>query len=119
MTTATARVSRQGSSTAKPSRNARARERAGAWARRGPLLPALVFLIIVTQLPFVVTLVISFMNWNSLSPDKTGFAGIENYVQVLTDPYMLQAIVTTIVETVSTMVVRIAWSMYGSVTTWM
>ena len=59
-----------------------------AWARRAPLLPALIFLIIVTQLPFVVTLIISFMNWNSLSPDTTGFAGFENYVQVLTDPYI-------------------------------
>ena len=78
MTNATARVSRQGSTTAKPSgdtretRDTRARERAVAWVRRAPLLPALVFLIIVTQLPFVVTLVISFMNWNSLSPDTTG-----------------------------------------------
>ena len=111
MTTATARVSRHGSSTAKPSKNARSRERALAWARRAPLLPALIFLIIVTQLPFVVTLIISFMNWNSLSPDKTGFAGFENYIQVVTDPYMLQAILTTIVETVSTMVVTIACSM--------
>lgn len=101
MTNATARVSRHGSTPAKPSRNARERERAVAWVRRAPLLPALIFLIIVTQLPFVVTLVISFMNWNSLSPDTTGFAGFENYIQVLTDPYMQQAILTTIIMTVS------------------
>jgi sorbitol/mannitol transport system permease protein len=56
MSTATARISRSGHHAAKPSRNARSRERALAWARRAPLLPALVFLIIVTQLPFVVTL---------------------------------------------------------------
>ena len=104
MTNATARVSRHGSSTAKPSRNSRdtkARERAVAWVRRAPLLPALVFLIVVTQLPFVGTLAISFMNWNSMSPDTTGFAGFENYVAVLTDPYFQQAIITTIVMTVS------------------
>ena len=101
MTNATARVSRQGSTTAKPSRDTKARERAVAWVRRAPLLPALIFLIIVTQLPFVVTLIISFMNWNSLSPATTGFAGFENYVQILTDPYFLQAIVTTIIMTVS------------------
>ena len=35
---------------------------AGDWAKRAPLLPALIFTIIVTQLPFVATLVISFMN---------------------------------------------------------
>jgi sorbitol/mannitol transport system permease protein len=54
----------------------RALRRAGDWARRAPLLPALIFLIIVTQLPFVGTLVISFTNWNAYYPDERGFAGI-------------------------------------------
>lgn len=101
MTTATARVSRTGHSATKPTKNARSRERALAWARRAPLLPALVFLIVVTQLPFVVTLIISFLNWNSLRPDQTGFAGFENYIQVLTNADLRQAIFTTIVLTVS------------------
>ena len=39
--------------------------RSADWARRAPLLPALVFTIIVTQLPFVVTLIVSFMDWNA------------------------------------------------------
>ncbi|ASN20192.1 carbohydrate ABC transporter permease [Arthrobacter sp. YN] len=101
MTTATARISRPGHAIAKPSRNKATRERALAWARRAPLLPALIFLIIVTQLPFVVTLIISFLNWNSLSPGTTGFAGFENYVTVLTDPDLRQAIFTTILLTVA------------------
>ncbi|MCO4237067.1 carbohydrate ABC transporter permease [Pseudarthrobacter raffinosi] len=101
MTTATARVSGPGHSASKTSKNARSRERALAWARRAPLLPALIFLIIVTQLPFVVTLIISFLNWNSLRPDQTGFAGFDNYVQVLTNADLRQAIFTTIVLTVS------------------
>src|SRR5918992_2432041 len=101
MTTATARVAGPGHSAPKPSKNARSRERARAWARRAPLLPALIFLIIVTQLPFVVTLIISFLNWNSLRPDQTGFAGFDNYIQVLTNADLRQAIVTTIVLTVS------------------
>lgn len=108
MTTATARISRPGHSAPKPSTNARARERALAWARRAPLLPALIFLIIVTQLPFVVTLFISFLNWNSLRPDQTGFAGLQNYVQVLTDPDLRQAIFTTIILTVSVVLVSLA-----------
>ena len=101
MTTATARVARPGHGASKPSRDARARERATAWARRAPLLPALIFLIIVTQLPFAATLIISFMNWNSLRPDETGFAGFSNYVEVLTNADLRQSIVTTIVLTVS------------------
>jgi sorbitol/mannitol transport system permease protein len=108
MTSATARISRPGHSAPKPSKNARARERALAWARRAPLLPALIFLIIVTQLPFVVTLVISFLNWNSLRPDQTGFAGFGNYIQVLTDPDLRQAIFTTIILTVSVVLASLA-----------
>jgi sorbitol/mannitol transport system permease protein len=68
----------------------------GDWARRAPLLPALVFLIVVTQLPFIATLVISFMDWNAYYPDERGFAGIDNYRRVLTDVNMREAIVTTI-----------------------
>ncbi|MET1088813.1 MAG: ABC transporter permease subunit, partial [Arthrobacter sp.] len=101
MTTATARVARPGHDAPKPSKDARARERATAWARRAPLLPALIFLIIVTQLPFAATLIISFMNWNSLRPDQTGFAGLSNYVEVLTNADLRQAIFTTIILTVS------------------
>jgi sorbitol/mannitol transport system permease protein len=52
--------------------------RAGAWARRAPLLPALIFMIIITQLPFLVTLGISFMNWNAYYPDEIGFNGLDN-----------------------------------------
>ena len=107
MTTATARISRSGRSAATPSKSAKSRERALAWARRAPLLPALIFLIVVTQLPFVVTLIISFLNWNSLSPDKTAFAGLENYVTVLTDPDLRQAIFTTILLTVSVVLVSL------------
>ena len=44
----------------------------GRWAGPAarPLLPALIFMIIVTQLPFVATLVISFTDWNALLPDR-------------------------------------------------
>jgi sorbitol/mannitol transport system permease protein len=48
--------------------------RTGDWARRAPLLPALVFMILVTQLPFVVTVIVSFMNWNAYYPDERGSA---------------------------------------------
>src|SRR5688572_2262883 len=101
MSSATALDTRTGKRAPKPTKNAKARERATAWARRAPLLPALIFLIIVTQLPFVATLVISFLNWNALRPDETGFAGLNNYIQVLTNTDLRQAIFTTVVLTVS------------------
>ena len=57
--------------------------KAGDWARRAPLLPALIFVIAMTQLPFVATIVISFMNWNAYYPDERGFTGFDNYVSSL------------------------------------
>ncbi|GAA2620221.1 sugar ABC transporter permease [Streptomyces vastus] len=70
-----------------------------AWATRAPLLPALIFLIAVTQLPFVATLVISFFDWNSLYPDAREFAGLANYSEVLTDADLRKSVFTTILLT--------------------
>ena len=84
------------------------RKRRDRWSRRGPLLPALIFLIVVTQLPFLATLVISFMNWNSLRPNETSFAGFDNYVSVLTDAGLRQSIFTTIILTVTVVLVSLA-----------
>ena len=59
--------------------------RAGDWSRRAPLLPALIFVIVLTQLPFIATLVVSFMNWNAYYPDERGFAGFDNFARVFTE----------------------------------
>src|SRR5687768_18559158 len=81
------------------------------WARRAPLLPALIFMIVVTQLPFVATLVISFMDWNAYYPDERGFAGVDNYVSVLTDVTMRDAIIVTIELTVVVVLVSLLLGM--------
>ncbi len=81
--------------------------RAARWARRAPLLPALIFTIAVTQLPFLATLVISVLRWNSLDPDNRGFAGLDNYSAVFTDPNLRSAVVTTVVLTASVVVVSL------------
>jgi len=85
--------------------------RSADWARRAPLLPALIFMIIVTQLPFVVTLIISFMNWNAYYPDERGFAGFANYVDVLTDVATRDAIIVTIELTVVVVLVSLVLGM--------
>ncbi|MEP7180013.1 MAG: sugar ABC transporter permease [Pseudonocardiales bacterium] len=79
-----------------------------SWVRRAPLLPALVFLILVTQLPFVATLVMSFLNW-SAQPDAPGksFAGIDNYRQVFTNPAYRDALWTSIQMTVTVVAVSL------------
>src|SRR5258706_15491711 len=101
-TTATARVA--GPAGIRP---VRARRQRAAWARRAPLLPALVFLIVVTQLPFVATLIISFLNWNALYPDQRHFNGVDNYPVVLTHSLLRASIVNTVILTVSVVLVSL------------
>ena len=81
--------------------------KAGDWARRAPLLPALVFVIAMTQLPFVATIVISFMNWNAYYPDERGFTGIDNYVSIFTDTNARSAVIVTIVLTTSVVLISL------------
>jgi sorbitol/mannitol transport system permease protein len=71
----------------------------------------LIFLIIVTQLPFVATLVISFMRWNALSPQNKGFAGIDNYRKVFSDSALRSSILFTIVLTVTVVLVSLILGM--------
>jgi sorbitol/mannitol transport system permease protein len=78
-----------------------------AWARRAPLMPALLFTVIVTQLPFVATLVISLLDWNALYPDQRHFAGLSNYQAVLTDAQLRSSIVETVLLTVSVVLVSL------------
>lgn len=70
-----------------------------AWRRRIPLLPALIFTVVLTQLPFVVTIFVSLMNWNANYPDRIGFAWFQNYIQVFADPNLRNAVVVSFVLT--------------------
>ena len=108
MSTAVDQPPRAGSSPAAPGgKRGGTLRRSSAAARRAPLLPALIFLILVTQLPFLGTLVISFMNWNAYYPDRIGFAGVDNFVSVLTDVDTRSAIVTTVVLTASVVLISL------------
>jgi sorbitol/mannitol transport system permease protein len=67
--------------------------------RRGPLLPALIFTIVVTQLPFLFTLVYSFLSWNLLRPGTREFAFLDNYGEVLGDSSTRKALLVTVLLT--------------------
>ncbi|MEP6798155.1 MAG: sugar ABC transporter permease [Lapillicoccus sp.] len=92
---------------AAPASKGRRLQRSGDWARRAPLLPALILVIIVTQLPFVVTIVTSFLRWNAYYPDQRGFTGIDNFKTVLSDPDARHAIFITVVLTLSVVMVSL------------
>jgi sorbitol/mannitol transport system permease protein len=65
-----------------------------------PLLPALLFTIVVTQVPFVLTLWYSLQSWSLIHPATKHFAGLQNYVFIFKDPIFRTAVVNTIVLTV-------------------
>ena len=92
------------------------RSAAERWRRRGPLLPALIFTVIVTQIPFLVTIAVSTLNWNILQPgDKNflglgkydSFAGLKNYATVFTDNRLRHAVLNTVTLTVSVVLISV------------
>ncbi|WP_067495134.1 carbohydrate ABC transporter permease [Actinoplanes sp. TFC3] len=69
------------------------------WIRRAPLLPGLIFALIITQVPFLFTLVLSTLDWNALRPGDRSFIGIDNYVTVLSDGRLRAALLNTVLLT--------------------
>jgi len=82
-------------------RSAASVARRDAWLRRLPLLPALIYVILVTQIPFLLTIYYSFFSWNLLKPGSFKFAGLDNYARLLTDESIRTAVLNTVVLTVS------------------
>jgi len=76
-----------------------------AWVRRLPLLPALTYMIVVTQAPFVVTLWYSLRGWNTLTPGSDRFVGFTEYRQVFADPNFRSAVVNTVELTASAVII--------------
>ncbi|WP_394350074.1 carbohydrate ABC transporter permease [Streptomonospora sp. PA3] len=95
-------------SPAEQARRARRAERARGWARRAPLMPALIFTILVTQLPFLFTIFYSLQSWNLLRPGSRRFTGLANYAAVLSDSQFLGAALNTVVITASCVLVSMA-----------
>src|SRR6202165_1370984 len=75
--------------------------RRDGWLRRLPLLPALVYVILITQIPFLLTIYYSFFNWNLLKPGSFKFAGLDNYARLLTDESIRTAVLNTVVLTLA------------------
>jgi sorbitol/mannitol transport system permease protein len=83
----------------------RAISRREGWLRRLPLLPALIYTIVVTQIPFVVTLWYSFQSyfWNSPAPAR--FTGLSNYKTVFTNAAFRSSVLRTVIMTASSVIV--------------
>jgi sorbitol/mannitol transport system permease protein len=71
--------------------------RAEGWRMRGPLLPALIFMIVVTQIPFLFTLYYSTLSWNLVRPGSREFVGLSNYVDVVKDSQFWSVALNTVI----------------------
>ena len=71
------------------------------------MLPALIFVIVLTQAPFLVTLGISFLNWNALYPNDISFAGVDNFVRTFTDERLRSAIFVSIGLTLAVVMISV------------
>ena len=81
--------------------------RAEGWRRRGPLLPALIFMIVVTQIPFLFTLFYSTLSWNLVRPGSRRFVGLQNYIDVVGDGTFWQVAFNTVVLIVGTVLISV------------
>jgi sorbitol/mannitol transport system permease protein len=83
----------------------RAAGRREAWQRRLPLMPALIYLVVVTQIPFLVTLWYSFQNYFFDVPAPAHFVGFSNYTSVFTDAAFRGSLVRSVVMTAVSVIV--------------
>src|SRR6201993_1281108 len=75
------------------------------WQLRLPLLPALIYTVVVTQIPFLVTLWYSFQSYFWNTPAPASFNGLANYKTVFTNPAFRGSLVRSVVMTVTAVIV--------------
>jgi polyol transport system permease protein len=71
-----------------------------SWRRRLPLLPALLFTIVLTQVPFVMSIWYSLTDWKIVPPTPRKFVGFDNYSKLFSDHFFRDAISTSVQLTV-------------------
>jgi sorbitol/mannitol transport system permease protein len=80
---------------------------AKGWWDRLPLLPALILVLLVTQLPFVITLYYSLQRWNLVSTNAPRFVWFRNFINAAGDAVFLKAIANTAIITSSIVIASI------------
>jgi sorbitol/mannitol transport system permease protein len=90
----TAQAAPMGSPDPQAERAAAIREfqRRDKWRRRLPLLPALLFTIVVTQIPFLFNIWFSLQDWTIVPPRGPEFVGLENFTKGYSNQFFLDAV---------------------------
>ncbi len=72
------------------------------------ILPALLYLIATTQVPFFMTVYYSFFQWNLTIPTPVHpFVGFGNYIGLITDPQNFRVLLNTLVLTGGTLLITL------------
>jgi sorbitol/mannitol transport system permease protein len=89
--------------------------RLARWQRRLPLLPALIYVVVVTQIPFVVTLWYSFQSYFWDVPGGAHFNGVSNYKTVFTNAAFRSAlwrsVLMTVIAVILAMILGVAFAL--------
>lgn len=70
------------------------------------MLPSLIALILVLAVPLVYSLITSFFDTNLKYSGLGEFLGLQNYIEVLKDPYFIDSVLTTVKFTVFVVVIE-------------
>jgi sorbitol/mannitol transport system permease protein len=85
------------------------------WQHRLPLLPALIYIVVVTQIPFVVTLWYSFQSYFWDVPGGAHFSGVSNYKTVFTNAAFRSAlwrsVLMTVIAVILAMILGVAFAL--------
>jgi len=81
------------------------------WTARWLLLPAVIFLVALTQIPFLTTVGYSTIRWNLLYPNDRGFTWFKNYGTALSSGDLWPSIVATVVITASAVIFSLLFGM--------
>ncbi|WP_216327580.1 carbohydrate ABC transporter permease [Deinococcus aestuarii] len=69
--------------------------------------PAMLYLILTTQVPFFMTVYYSFFRYNLVDPSSRPFIGLANYQTLLTDPQNLRILLNTVVLAGGTLILTL------------
>jgi sorbitol/mannitol transport system permease protein len=91
-----------------PAARTRALDGIVGWVKgNGLVAPALIYAIVVTQAPFLLTIWFSLQKWNLLRPENSRFNGIGNYVDLITTGEFLPALLNTVLITAGAVIVSL------------
>jgi sorbitol/mannitol transport system permease protein len=101
-------VTTAGATTGAVQHQAARRSLSEPWRRRLPLLPALIFVVLLTQVPFVMSIWYSLTDWKVVPPSPREFVGLDNYSNLFHDHFFWDAVWVSVRLTVGPVLGAIA-----------